>query len=188
LTGDSWHTDELPTDDPAFTKDELQIQSLLRSQDGALWLGLRRGVVLRWDGKRWDRFELAEGAASAADSDTRVRRLLQSSDGTLWAAASQLGLLRFDAAQSRWQRVAVTREAPIRTIAQFADGSLWVAGDSLIARSTDGGQGWADVPAPGNIGNDIGSLVQDSAGRIWAGAYDGGISVFDGAQWRQLQR
>jgi ligand-binding sensor domain-containing protein len=185
---DSWHTDELPADDPAFAKDELHIQSLLRSQDGALWLGLRRGVVLRWDGKRWDRFELAEGAASSSDSDTRVRRLVQSSDGTLWAAASQLGLLRFDTAQGRWQRVAVTRDTPIRTIAQFADGSLWVAGDGVIARSSDGGQSWADVPALGNIGNDIGALVQDSAGRIWAGAYDGGISVFDGTQWRQLQR
>jgi ligand-binding sensor domain-containing protein len=83
----------------------------------------------------------------------------------------------------------VRDDAPIRAVAQFADGSLWVAGDGLIARSTDGGQMWADVPASGgSIGNDIGSLVQDAAGQVWAGAYDGGISVFNGTQWRQFQR
>jgi ligand-binding sensor domain-containing protein len=83
----------------------------------------------------------------------------------------------------------VRDDAPIHAVAQFADGSLWAAGDELIARSADGGQTWAKVGAADSaIGNGIGSLVRDAAGRVWAGAYDGGISVFDGTQWRSLQR
>ncbi len=76
----------------------------------------------------------------------------------------------------------------MRAVTQLADGSLWAAGDGLIARSTDNGQTWAEVGASSGLGSDIGSLVQDAAGRVWAGAYDGGISVYDGTQWRQLQR
>ncbi len=110
-------------------------------------------------------------------------------DGTIWAAASELGLLRFDTAQGRWQHVAIIRDGtPMRAVTQLADGSLWAAGDGLIARSTDNGQTWAEVGASSGLGSDIGSLVQDAAGRVWAGAYDGGISVYDGTQWRQLQR
>jgi ligand-binding sensor domain-containing protein len=191
FNGDSWQTDELPTDDPALTGVDLQIQSILRSRDGSLWLGLRQGGLLRWDGTRWASFGPAEGVGrSTGGGDTRIRRLVQSEDETLWAAASELGLLRFDAAQGRWERVKVVRdELPIRAVAQFAGGSLWAAGDGLIAHSADGGQTWAEVSAADSrIGNDIGSLVQDAAGRVWAGAYDGGVSVFDGTQWRSLQR
>jgi ligand-binding sensor domain-containing protein len=191
FNGQTWRTDELPTDDPALTGVELQIQSILRSRDGSLWLGLRQGELLRWDGTRWARFGAAEGVGSGpSGSDIRIRRLVQSGDGTIWAAASELGLLRFDATQGRWQRVMVVRnDAPIRAVAQFADGSLWAAGDGLIARSADGGQTWVKVSAADiGIRNDIGSLVQDGAGRVWAGAYEGGISVFDGTQWRSLQR
>jgi len=191
FNGKSWRTDELPTGDAALTGVNLQIQSILRSRDGSLWLGLRQGELLRWDGTRWSHFGPAEGVGPGpSGGDIRIRRLVQSNDGTLWAAASELGLLRFDATQGRWQRVTVVRDnAPIRSVAQFADGNLWAAGDGLVARSADGGQTWAEVSAADSgIRNDIGSLVQDGAGRVWVGAYDGGISVFDGTQWRPLQR
>ena len=169
FTGGSWRTDELPTDDEALKGVDLQIQSLLRGRDGALWLGLRQGELLRWDGTSWARFGVAEGVGPGpGGGDTRIRRLVQSGDGTVWAAAGELGLLRFDATQGRWQRVTVVRDdAAMRAVAQFADGSLWAAGDGLIARSADGGQTWAEVSAADSgIRNDIGSLVQDGAGRV----------------------
>jgi ligand-binding sensor domain-containing protein len=189
FNGDSWQTDELPTNDPALAGVELQIQSILRSSDGSLWLGLRGGRLLRWDGDAWANFGPAEGVGTGASgADVRIRRLAQSDDETIWAAASELGLLRFEATQERWQRVeVVSDDVPIRAVAQFADGSLWAAGDGLVARSEDGGQTWEEVAA-GDIGDDIGSLLQDDASRVWAGAYIGGISVFDGNQWRSLQR
>ncbi len=111
FNGNTWRTDELPSDDPALRGVDLQIQSILRSRDGALWLGLRQGELLRWDGTRWARFGVAEGVGPGpSGGDIRIRRLLQSGDQMVWAAASELGLLRFDATQGRWQRVTVVRE------------------------------------------------------------------------------
>jgi serine/threonine protein kinase len=191
FNGTTWVTDELPTDDPALAGVELRIQSILRASDGSLWLGLQGGRLLRWDGKSWASFGPDEGVGTGADGDDiRIRRLAQASDETIWAAGSKLGLLRFNADQGRWERVTVRSDDEIiRGVAQFADGSLWAAGDGLVARSTDSGQTWAEVQAPdGGIGDDIGSLAQDAGGRVWAGAYEGGLSVFDGSQWRPLQR
>jgi serine/threonine protein kinase len=189
--GNAWRTDELPVDDPALKEVELQVQSILRSRDGALWLGLRKDGLLRWDGKGWTHYATAQGvgAGSNSQADMRIRRIVQSNDDTLWAAASEQGLLRFDAEQGRWQRVAVVSDGtPIRSIALFADGTLWAAGDGLVARSADNGQTWVAVGSERTtVGADIGSLMQDPAGRVWVGAYEGGVSVFDG-RWRALQR
>src|SRR5262245_43391816 len=99
--GSSWRTDELPADDSALQGVDLVIQSIMRDRDGALWLGLRRDGLLRWDGSRWTHYGPAQGVApgGTSDSDVRVRRLLQSDDGTIWAASSERGLLRFDQQQ-----------------------------------------------------------------------------------------
>ena len=192
FTADSmtWRTDEIPMDSPALQGVALNIQSLLRSRDGALWLGLRGDGILRWDGKEWTHFGEAQGVGRSDDAERRIRQLLQDRKGTIWAAASDQGLLRFDPAQGRWQRIAVVHDnAPIRTITEFADGELWAAGDELVARSTDGGQTWTQVgSASDGIGINIGAIVQDAAGRVWIGAYDGGISYYDDGRWRQLQR
>jgi len=192
FTADSmtWRTDEIPIDSPALQGVALNVQSLLRSRDGALWVGLQGDGILRWDGKEWTHFGEAQGVGRSSDADRRIRRLLQDRNGTIWAAASDQGLLRFDPTQGRWQRIAVVHDnARIRTIAEFANGELWAAGDELVARSTDGGQTWTQVgSASDDIGADIGAIVQDAAGRVWIGAYNGGISVYDDGRWEQLQR
>ena len=184
--GNAWRTDQAPTEE-AIPGQKLNIQSLLRSRDGSLWVGLREGMILRWDGKTWKRFGTAEGLRVGDSIDDRIRTLLQDRNGTIWAAASHQGLLRLDAEQGRWQRVAVQGDASIPGIAEFADGSLWASGDHLVARSTDGGKTWAQVGTGEGLGANIGSVVQDGAGRVWAGAYDGGISVLDGQAWHSLQ-
>jgi ligand-binding sensor domain-containing protein len=169
---------------------ELNIQSLLRSRDGALWLGLQRDGILRWDGNEWTHFGEAQGVSRSSDADRRIRRLLQDRKGMIWAAASDQGLLRFDPAQGRWQQIAVVHDnPPIRTIAEFAAGELWAAGDGIVAYSTDGGQSWTQVgSASDGLGTGIDAIVQDATGQVWIGAYNGGISVYDHGRWKQLQR
>jgi ligand-binding sensor domain-containing protein len=185
--GNAWRTDQVPSQ-AALPGQKLNVRSLLRSRDGGLWVGLDEGTILEWDGKTWKRFGAAEGLRVGDPVNDRIRTLLQDRNGTIWAAATHQGLLRLDATQGRWQRVAVQADAPIRGIAEFADGSLWASGDHLVARSTDGGKTWVQVGTSEGPGANIGSVVQDAAGRVWAGAYDGGISVWDGQSWRSLQR
>jgi serine/threonine protein kinase len=188
--GKTWRTDELPADDPVLKGVQLNIRSILRSRDGVLWLGLDRDGIVRWDGTSWAHFGVAQSLGQGnSGGDLRIRRLLQDRDGTIWAAASTLGLLRFDAGQGRWQRVVVVADdTPIRGIAQLGDGGLWASGDRLVARSADGGQSWRQVGTADGLGSDIAALVQDSAGRVWAGAYRGGVSILEGDRWRSLQR
>jgi len=185
--GNAWRTDQVPTE-AALPGQKLNIRSLLRSRDGGLWVGLDEGMILEWDGKTWKRYGGAEGLRVGDPVNDRIRTLLQDRNGTIWAAATHQGLLRLDAAQGHWQRVPVQADAPIRGIAEFADGSLWASGDQLVARSADGGKTWAQVGTGEGLGAGIGSVVQDGAGRVWAGAYDGGISVLDGQTWYSLQR
>jgi ligand-binding sensor domain-containing protein len=172
----------------ALPGQKLNIRSLLRSRDGGLWLGLDEGTILEWDGTTWKRYGAAEGLRVGDAANDRIRALLQDRNGTIWAAAAYQGLLRFDTTQGRWQRVVMLADAPIRGIAEFADGSLWASGDHLVTRSADGGKTWAQVGTGEGLGANIGSVVQDGAGRVWAGAYDGGISVWDGQAWHSLQR
>jgi hypothetical protein len=189
--GKAWRTDEPLLE--ALAKQEgveLTISSLLRSRDGALWVGLKADGVLRWDGKAWMHFGPPAGIGGSGGGDFRVRRLLQDRSGTIWAAASDAGLRRFDPGRQRWVQISPIDDAlPITTIAEFADHSLWAAGNRRVARSTDDGQHWAQMGTDGDgLGADIGALVEDGGGRVWAGAYQGGISVFDGAHWRPLQQ
>jgi serine/threonine protein kinase len=189
--GERWRTDELPMDAPALAGLELNVRALFRASDGALWVGLDRDGILRWDGSQWTHYGPAEGLElpATAESDVRIRRFAEDANGVMWAAASERGLLRFDAAAGRWVRVDVQQAAIIRAVALFPDNSLWAAGENMVASSTNAGQDWviqgaADI----NVGQDIGSLVQDGEGRVWAGAYNGGVSVFDRTAWRPLQR
>jgi ligand-binding sensor domain-containing protein len=76
----------------------------------------------------------------------------------------------------------------IRGVAAFPDGSVWASGEHMIASQPRPGAEWVlQGNSETNIGADIGSLVQDGSGRVWVGAYNGGVSVFDKAGWRSLQ-
>ncbi|MBA3469017.1 MAG: protein kinase [Herpetosiphonaceae bacterium] len=189
--GERWRTDELPMDAPELAGLNLNVRALFRASDGSLWVGLDTNGILRWDGAGWTHFGPDQGLAlpANAEADVRIRRFAEDATGVLWAAASERGLLRFDPAAGRWIQVDVLGSGIIRGVARFPDNSLWVAGEDLVASSTNGGQDWAlQGAADSNVGQDIGSLAQDGAGRVWAGAYDGGVSVFDGTSWRPLQR
>lgn len=181
--GQKWTKPDLPVDDPVVKDIQPDVRALLRSSDGALWLGLTDALV-RLDGKRWTVFSDAQGVGKAY-----ISRLLQDTNGTIWAAADK-GLLRYDAAQDRWQRQQVSvlpDDAPIYAIMQLGDGGLWASSDSLIARSADGGKTWERAASSEDgISGSIWTIVQDAAGQVWAGSNEG-INLFAAGQWRQLR-
>jgi len=188
--GQDWYYDALPLEEPAEEGVELEIWSLLRSQDGSLWIGLARDGILRWDGESWSHWSAEEGVGGQDLEDARIRALIEDDNGTLWAAASDRGLLRYLPEAESWERVgAPDLSAPVTAVAHFDDGTLWAAGDDWLARSDDGGNNWEIVATTEDgIGLDISGLVQDDDGRVWLGAYDGGVSVWEDGVWQNLQR
>ena len=59
---------------------------MLRGKDGALWLGLDRDGILRFDGKAWTHFGAEQGVPEKS-----IGRLLEDRSGVLWAAAGEAG-------------------------------------------------------------------------------------------------
>lgn len=189
--GTRWRTDELPMNDPALNNLELNVRALFRSSDGALWVGLDRDGIVRWDGQRWTYFGPDQGvlAPTSDVADVRIRRFAQDAQGVVWAAGTDRGLLRFDAIQSRWQSISVANVRRIRGITATLDGNLWATGDYFIARSTNNGRDWESMGAnDSTVGIDVSALVQDPQGRVWIGSYSHGVSIFNGTQWQPLQR
>src|SRR5256886_6296691 len=57
----------------------------------------------------------------------------------------------------------------VLALAAGPDGSLWAAGLRGVARSSDGGRSWIEVPAPGRVR----ALAADSGGVVWVGTEQG---------------
>ena len=98
--GKVWRPPELPSDDPVLKDLSLQITSMLRGKDGALWLGLNRDGILRLTARHGRTSEPEQGVPQKS-----IGRLLEDRSGVLWAAAGEAGLLRFEPATGRWQGV-----------------------------------------------------------------------------------
>ena len=164
------------------------VSSLLAGRDGILWIGLEDGEVLRWDGSDLDRFSLqAPETAEEPVRDRRVLDLLRDREEQLWAAAGEKGLFRFDEGQENWLPVDVAGiGAAVKSVVELSDGTLWVGGDHAVAMSRDGGQTW--TLAGQDLGENIGSLVEDALGQVWAGSYGQGVSVYQDQTWHSLQR
>ena len=125
--GTGWHPPDLPADSPVLEGLSVNVASLFRSADGALWFGLMADGILRWDGQNWTHYGEEQGVGH-----TTIGRLIQDGAGTIWAAAGEQGLLRYDSAEDRWQKVPVVRDdAPIAWVSQLGDGSLWATGYQL---------------------------------------------------------
>jgi hypothetical protein len=191
--GNAWHTLDVPLDDPSLASLELRIWSILRSRDGALWLGLARDGVLRWDGTRWTRFAPAQGIPTSSGArcpaDVRVRRLVQDSGGGVWAAGSCQGLLRLDVGSGQAQPVPVAGGLrTIQTLMLASGGTLWTAGDGHVAYTADG-QNWTTVGSDADgLGTDSSAMVEAPDRSTWLGDYGSGVSVFANGAWRHLQR
>jgi ligand-binding sensor domain-containing protein/tRNA A-37 threonylcarbamoyl transferase component Bud32 len=182
--GTKWMPPSLPADDPAFKDLNPEVHTLLRDRSGAAWIGLSEGL-LRWDGKRWTRFDDARGVGKI-----QINRLIQDQAGTIWAAAGGAGLLRYDAAQDRWQKVVVLSDGEdIHSIVQLAGGRLWASSADGIAASDDGGAHWTAIKAPERYAGWAGPgvVVQDSAGRLWVAA-GAGVSCCADSQWHEVEQ
>jgi hypothetical protein len=176
---------ELPPNDH-----EVQIWALLRSSDGSLWLGLNLDGILRINGFSWTYWGPDEGVGGHDLQDARIRALIEDDNGTLWAAASDRGLMRYRPDTDSWERVdEQLLTSPVTIVTELDDGALWVAGDDWLARSTDGGNFWEKIATTEDgIGNEVTGIVQDDAGRLWIGAYEGGVSMLENGVWTHFQQ
>src|SRR5690606_2409273 len=111
------------------------INSIVRAQDGHLWLGTFGGLA-RFDGYG---FETFPSRADSGPSSDRILALLQDARGRLWIGTENAGLnvlqdgrfIRLDACESRCK---------VSALLEGADGEIWALTDSgVIAVKADAG-------------------------------------------------
>ncbi|WP_280155761.1 sensor histidine kinase [Piscinibacter sp. XHJ-5] len=137
-------------------------ESLLRDRQGALWIGTEQGLLHLHDG-RVDRYALADGL-----SNDSVHRIFEDREGNIWVSTRE-GLDRF-------RELAVTTltvrqglsDDWVGAVLSASDGSLWFSTRTGLNRWSEGRM-TVYQPRAGRVEalRRVGSLFQDSQGRIW---------------------
>ncbi len=156
------------------------ITSIVSGDDGGLWLGTTRGLVLRDRNGNTYRFD-ANQLLPHALSGHIVLRLLRDREGGLWLGTDNgLAYLApdwndFTRSIHRPDDPASLSPGTFAAVAASADGRLWVANqDGVIDKLDPATQAVqpAVVRLPG-AHHDIYGMAEDSRGRLWVNASNG---------------
>jgi len=177
--------------------------NILRDRNGGLWIGtLERGLLHTYRG-RTDVFSQRDGL-----SGNHVRSLFEDREGNIWVATAD-GLDRFRSAAATPLSVRQGLSSPSTMTALAArDGSVWISTEDGLNRWKDGEISIYRASAPsqparlpdsddmlrsvreivdrGLPDNQVGSLFEDDAGRIWVSAFHG-ISRFENGRFFRLR-
>jgi pimeloyl-ACP methyl ester carboxylesterase len=149
--------------------------NLLRTRDGALWIGTLERGLLRVAG-RTSTISKRNGLSS-----DHIFSSFQDREGNVWVGTAG-GLDRF--CEQVATPIAVDQTDPMTVLAAH-DGSMWMG-------TLNGLNRWHDSDLTtyrrnrGLPGDSIGSLVEDDRGRVWAST-DRGIARFENGRFRQVR-
>ena len=158
---------------------------LYEDSNGAVWISTVQKGLYRFDRTAgWRHFAPGRGV-----SYRDVRFVFEDRERNLWVGTSGGGLQRFR--QRYFHNLGVEDGLPEPVVK-----SATVDGDGRILVGTHGGgvlrlQGerFHAITRPGSgqpIAKHVLSVLTDRAGRLWVGAYDDGLYIFDGRQVREF--
>ena len=146
-----------------------EIYVLFEDRAGIIWAGGENGLG-RFDGTNWNVFTAHDGLPASA-----VRAIAEDTSGNLWLGTERDGLF-----QLRDGKI-TSVPAPVSDISCLladADGALWVgtAGHGL-AHFQNGNWKICSTLNGGLVSDSIGYLINDDAGNLWLGSYEGLLRV-----------
>lgn len=168
LEHDSWRTFHKSVDVPPY-----QINSMLRDQQGSIWLGLDGQGVARWLG--YDQFENLTHANGLLSSNT-VWNFRRDRNGDLWIATED-ALERMSHVTGRIESVADRSGTPlqrIQTLAVTPNGHIWSGSDNGAVIDFDPVR--RSARTVGQFGG-VFQIFERDPGRLWVCAMDGLFSV-----------
>ncbi|HZI33801.1 MAG TPA: two-component regulator propeller domain-containing protein, partial [Candidatus Binatia bacterium] len=146
-----------------------QIYVLFQGRDGKIWAGGENGLG-SYDGSAWKFYSERDGLPPNA-----VRALAEDENGGLWIGTEGGGLF-----QLRGSKI-VPVNSPVRDISCLladSDGVLWVGTSGHgLARLHNGGWKVCSTLDGGLAGDSVNYLVDDQAGNLWVGSYEGLMRV-----------
>ena len=177
--------------------------NMLRDRDGGLWIGtLERGLLHSYKG-RTDAFSQRDGLSA-----NHVRSLFEDREGNIWVGTTD-GLDRFRSVAATSLSVRQGLSSPSTMTALVSrDGSVWTSTDdglnrwqngeisiyrasalsqpAGLANSEEVHRSVREIVDRGLADNQVGSLFEDDAGRIWVSAFHG-ISRFENGHFLRLR-
>ena len=146
-----------------------QIYVLFESRDGKIWAGGENGLA-NFDGSGWKFFSTIDGLPK-----NPVRALAEDAAGNLWIGTEGGGLFRL-----RDGKISAVA-SPVKDVSCLLadrDGVLW-AGTSGhgLARFQNGNWSLCSTVSGGLASDNIGYLIDDDAGNLWLGSYEGLLRV-----------
>ena len=147
------------------------VMSLAEDREGALWISMHSGGVMRIGKSKSHRFSVSEGLPSPT-----VRVIHRAQSDALWFGTNE-GLARFEPEGrfTAW-RAPSPDLSFIQTIAESSDGSLLLGTRGGVVRFRDGRFEVLADEGSGLSSNTVRALLVDRDDTIWAGTYDGGIN------------
>ena len=165
---------------PGFDGSKMAVHSLILDHDGCIWVGTIGNGLFRIRGNDVEHYGRAEGLSS--DS---VNGLFEDREGILWVTTSN-GIDSFhDPRVTTFSALEGLGPDSAFGVLASRDGTIWVAnGDSLDHIEKNGAVSsirWGK----GLPGDQVSSMLEDRAGNLWVGVYDG-LYLFKNGSFRRI--
>ncbi|HTG14023.1 MAG TPA: two-component regulator propeller domain-containing protein [Blastocatellia bacterium] len=165
---------------PGFDGSKLAVFAMTVDHDGSLWVGTIGNGLFRIRGTSVEHYGRAEGL-----SGDSVQALYEDREGILWVTTTN-GIDRFrDAAVATFSELEGLGHDQAVGVLASRDGTIWVAnGDSLDHIDKNGTVSsirWGK----GLPGDQVSAMLEDHAGNLWMGVYDG-LYLFKNGRFRRI--
>ena len=166
---------------PEFDGSTLEVQSLLRDRENALWVATLKQGVYRIHGHQIDHFHSRDGLSS-----DYVTGFYEDHEGNLWAATAK-GIDCFhDVRIASFSTREGLATPEVDSVLAGRDGTIWIGGaetlDALHQGAVSSIQAGKGLP-----GDQVTSLLEDHAGRLWVGV-DHTMSIYKNGKFRRIDR
>ena len=165
---------------PGFDGSKLKVQILTFDRDGSLWVGTVGNGIFRIRGNSVEHFGRAEGLSG----DT-VWDLFEDREGILWVTTTD-GIDNFvDPRVTTFSgREGLGPDSAMGVLAS-KDGTIWVANGASFDHIEKTGTVASIRREKGLPGDQVSSMLEDRAGNLWVGVYDG-LYVFENGSFRRI--
>ena len=165
---------------PGFDGSKLAVFALTLDREGSLWVGTRGDGLFRIRGTSVEHYGLAEGL-----SGDSVQALYEDREGILWVTTTN-GIDSFrDAAITTFSKLEGLGNDEALGVLASRDGATWVANKGSLDHIDKEGAVSSIRRGKGLPGDQVSAMLEDRAGNLWMGVYDG-LYLFKNGGFRRI--
>jgi ligand-binding sensor domain-containing protein len=148
-------------------------------RENALWVGTTQGIY-RIRGKQLDHFGSSDGLSS-----NYVQGLFEDREGNVWVGTS-LGLDCFrDLPVTTYSSAEGLPPEEVDSVLAARDGTVWISGNQTLSALRQ--ERTPNIAVQRTPGNQVTSLLEDHAGRLWVGI-DDRLTIYKDGKFRRIDR